>query len=85
MATADLSPDAQLQYDELVYGFRSRLADCDADDAVDTLDELLTHHRQQVLAAARTLVAALPTANDGSMIGCTRTQILDAITAGGAR
>ncbi|MFD9685193.1 hypothetical protein ACFWXO_05455 [Kitasatospora sp. NPDC059088] len=76
-----LSPHARLQYDELVYVLRSMLDDGDADAAVETLDALLEHHRDQVVEHARTRVAELPTANDGNLITSTREAILAAITA----
>lgn len=83
MTDRQLSPDAQLQYDELIYGFRSRLADGDADDAVDTLDALLDAYRDQVLAAARARVEQLPTANDGQLIAAYRDVVLNTIVRTG--
>lgn len=55
----NLSPDAQLQYDELAYVLRHSLADCDADDAIDTLDALLAAHRTQVLTEAAEIASTV--------------------------
>lgn len=48
MTDRQLDPEAQLQYDSLTYLFKSTLADCDAEDAIDTLDALLDAHETQL-------------------------------------